>query len=83
MVDMVLIMTVEPGFAGQSFISDCLPKIEELRKIFKKDIEVDGGINEEKARECRRGGANVLVAGSFIFGAKDYSVAIKKLREAL
>ena len=43
MVDMVLIMTVEPGFGGQDFISDCLPKIEELRKIFKKDIEVDGG----------------------------------------
>ena len=83
MVDMVLIMTVEPGFGGQSFIFDCLPKIEELRKIFKKDIEVDGGINEETARDCLKNGANVLVAGSFIFGAKDYSLAIKKLREAL
>ena len=83
MVDMVLIMTVEPGFGGQSFIFDCLPKIEELRKIFKKDIEVDGGINEERARDCIKRGANVLVAGSFVFGSKDYSVAIKKLREAL
>ncbi len=80
MVDMVLVMTVEPGFAGQDFISDCLPKIEALRKIFKKDIEVDGGINLETARDCRASGANALVAGSFIFGAKDYSDAIKKLR---
>ena len=80
MVDMVLVMTVEPGFAGQNFMSDCLPKIERLRKIFKKDIEVDGGINEETSRDCRKAGANVLVAGSFIFGAKDYSAAIKSLR---
>ena len=80
MVDMVLVMTVEPGFGGQGFISDCLPKIEALRRIFKKDIEVDGGINEETSRDCRASGANVLVAGSFIFGAKDYSAAIKKLR---
>ena len=80
MVDMVLIMTVEPGFSGQDFIFDCLPKIEELRKIFKKDIEVDGGINEMTAREVTRSGANALVAGSYIFGAKDYAVAIKKLR---
>ena len=80
MVDMVLVMTVEPGFGGQDFISDCLPKIEGLRRIFKKDIEVDGGINEETSRDCRESGANVLVAGSYVFGAKDYSVAIKKLR---
>jgi ribulose-phosphate 3-epimerase len=80
MVDMVLVMTVEPGFAGQGFISDCLPKIERLRRIFKKDIEVDGGINIETSRDCRSSGANVLVAGSFVFGAKDYSVAIKSLR---
>jgi ribulose-phosphate 3-epimerase len=80
MVDVVLIMTVEPGFAGQDFIFDCLPKIEELRKIFKKDIEVDGGINELTARDCLKSGANALVAGSFIFGAKDYAAAIKRLR---
>lgn len=80
MVDMVLIMTVEPGFGGQDFIFDCLPKIEALRKIFKKDIEVDGGINDMTAREVIKNGANVLVAGSYIFGAKDYSLAIKKLR---
>ncbi|MCX5667688.1 MAG: ribulose-phosphate 3-epimerase [Candidatus Omnitrophica bacterium] len=80
MVDMVLVMTVEPGFSGQGFISDCLPKIERLRKIFKKDIEVDGGINLERSRDCMKSGANVLVAGSFVFGAKDYSAAIKELR---
>ncbi len=80
MVDMVLVMTVEPGFGGQNFILDCLPKIEALRKIFKKDIEVDGGINEETAIDCRKSGANVLVAGSYVFGAKDYSTAIKNLR---
>ncbi|OGW77207.1 MAG: ribulose-phosphate 3-epimerase [Omnitrophica bacterium RIFCSPLOWO2_02_FULL_45_16] len=80
MVDMVLIMTVEPGFGGQGFILDCLPKIEELRKIFKKDIEVDGGVNEMTARDCLKSGANVLVAGSYVFGAKDYALAINKLR---
>ena len=80
MVDMVLVMTVEPGFAGQDFIYDCLPKIESLRKVFKKDIEVDGGINEDTACDCRKSGANVLVAGSFVFSAKDYSSAIKSLR---
>jgi len=83
MVDMVLIMTVEPGFSGQDFIFDCLPKIEELRKVFKKDIEVDGGINDLTAREVIKSGANCLVAGNYIFSAKDYSLAIKKLRGIL
>ncbi|MBU0605230.1 MAG: ribulose-phosphate 3-epimerase, partial [Candidatus Omnitrophica bacterium] len=80
MVDMVLVMTVEPGFAGQGFIYDCLPKIEELRKIFKKDIQVDGGLNESTALEVITAGANVIVAGSSVFGTKDYAGAIKKLR---
>jgi ribulose-phosphate 3-epimerase len=80
MVDMVLIMTVEPGFAGQDFIRDCLPKIKRLRSIFKKDIEVDGGINLDTSRDCLASGANALVAGSFVFGAKDYATAIKSLR---
>lgn len=80
MVDMVLIMTVEPGFGGQDFIFDCMQKIEELRKLFKKDIEVDGGINNMTARDCLKSGANVLVAGSYIFGSKDYALAIKKLK---
>jgi len=80
MVDMILVMTVEPGFGGQEFMFDCLPKIEELRKIFKKDIEVDGGINESTASEVRNKGANILVAGTSVFGAKDYANAIIKLR---
>lgn len=80
MVDMVLVMTVEPGFAGQGFMYDCLPKIEEVRKIFKKDIQVDGGLNAETAAEAIKAGANVIVAGSSIFGTKDYAGAIKKLR---
>jgi len=80
MVDMVLVMTVEPGFAGQSFMYDCLPKVEELRKIFKKDIQVDGGLNETTVIEAIDAGANVIVAGSSVFGAKDYADAIKKLR---
>jgi ribulose-phosphate 3-epimerase len=80
MVDMVLVMTVEPGFAGQEFIFDALPKVEELRKVFKKDIEVDGGINVMTAPEAIKAGANVLVAGTAVFGEKDYKEAIKKLR---
>ena len=80
MVDMVLVMMVEPGFGGQDFLSECLPKIEALRGIFKKDIEVDGGINPERSLDCRKSGANALVAGTYIFGAKDYSAAIKELR---
>lgn len=80
MVDLVLIMTVEPGFGGQEFIFDCLTKIEELRKIFKKDIEVDGGINEATAAEVVKHGANILVAGTSVFGQKDYAKVIKRLR---
>jgi len=80
MVDMVLVMTVEPGFAGQGFIFDALPKIEELKKVFKKDIEVDGGINAMTARDAVKAGANVLVAGTAVFGEKDYKEAIKNLR---
>jgi ribulose-phosphate 3-epimerase len=80
MLDMVLIMTVEPGFAGRDFILDCLPKIEELRKVYKKDIEVDGGINQSTAAEVIAKGANVIVAGTAVFGTKNYAEAIKGLR---
>jgi ribulose-phosphate 3-epimerase len=80
MVDMVLVMTVEPGFAGQEFMRDCLPKIEELRKTFRKDIQVDGGVNGSTAAEVKKTGANVIVAGSSVFGTKDYAQAIKGLR---
>ncbi|MDD5496273.1 MAG: ribulose-phosphate 3-epimerase [Candidatus Omnitrophica bacterium] len=80
MVDMVLVMTVEPGFGGQEFMSDCTAKIEALRKIFKKDIQVDGGINEMNAPEAIEKGANILVAGTAVFGQKDYAQAIKKIK---
>jgi len=80
MVDMVLVMTVEPGFAGQGFMAECLPKIKELRGVFRKDIEVDGGINAETAGDVIKHGANVIVAGTSVFGQSDYGEAIKKLR---
>jgi len=80
MVDMVLVMTVEPGFGGQGFMEDCLPKIEDLRKVFKKDIQVDGGINESNVGEVIARGANIIVAGTSVFGTKDYASAIKRLR---
>jgi ribulose-phosphate 3-epimerase len=82
-VDFVLIMTVEPGFGGQGFLKEMLPKIRELRR--KKpgiDIEVDGGINSETARLAVEAGANVLVAGSAIFGESDRRKAILKIRDA-
>ena len=81
MVDMVLIMTVEPGFAGQEFIFDCLPKIEELRSKFTKDIEIDGGVNAETAKEAVEKGANILVAGNYVFSSKDYAQAIASLKK--
>ena len=79
-VDLVLVMTVEPGFGGQSFIREALPKIGELRKRFKKDVEVDGGITIETAKEAVSAGANVLVAGTAVFGSKDYKETIRKLK---
>jgi ribulose-phosphate 3-epimerase len=78
--DMVLFMSVHPGFGGQSFIEAVLPKIKALRKIYSGDIEVDGGINDRNARSIIDAGANILVAGSYFFGAKDKADAVKKLR---
>ena len=80
-VDMVLVMTVEPGFGGQGFMPDMLPKIEKKREKVKGYIQVDGGINAEKAKMARDAGADVLVAGTYIFGAKDIKKAIAALRE--
>ncbi|MFH1847875.1 MAG: ribulose-phosphate 3-epimerase [Candidatus Omnitrophota bacterium] len=79
-VDLVLVMTVEPGFAGQAFIKDCLPKIKELRAVYKGDIQVDGGINAETAKEAVSAGANILVAGSYCFGSDDIGEAIRRLK---
>ncbi|NOZ80666.1 MAG: ribulose-phosphate 3-epimerase [DPANN group archaeon] len=82
-VDMVLCMTVFPGFGGQSFIPSVLPKITELRKMFKKDIEVDGGINFETARRCVDAGANLLIVGSFLYRNEELTPqqVIAKFRE--
>jgi ribulose-phosphate 3-epimerase len=82
---MVLIMTVEPGFGGQPFMADMLPKITELRTEADRrglplDIQVDGGIDEDTAPLVVRAGANVLVAGSSLFAKPDYAAAIASLR---
>lgn len=79
-VDMVLVMTVEPGFAGQAFMPDMLEKIESLRRIYSKDIEVDGGVDVKTAKDIIKAGANILVAGTSVFGGKDYKKAIKTLK---
>ena len=79
-VDLVLLMTVHPGFGGQSFIPSVLPKISQLRELFKGDIEVDGGINAQTAKEAVSKGANVLVAGTYLFRAPDPKEAIQNLR---
>ncbi len=80
LVDFVLVMSVNPGFGGQAFIPSALSKIKQLRAIFKKDIAVDGGINNITGRLVREAGANILAAGSYIFGAKNTRAAINSLR---
>lgn len=84
-VDMVLIMTVEPGFGGQGFIHETLKKVSMTRAIAVEAgkqirIEVDGGINDRTAAECRNAGADVLVSGTYLFGAKDVAQAVKSVR---
>ncbi|RMF81406.1 MAG: ribulose-phosphate 3-epimerase [Planctomycetota bacterium] len=82
-VDLVLVMTVWPGFGGQSFIEDCVPKIRELAKRMRPDqwLEVDGGINRDTAAIVAEAGANTLVAGSAVFGAQDPVSEIDELRK--
>jgi ribulose-phosphate 3-epimerase len=80
MVDMVLIMTVEPGFGGQSLIESCLDKIKVLREMRPElDIEIDGGVKCENIDKVIEAGANVIVAGSAVFGAKDPAKVVKTL----
>ncbi|MEK3989526.1 MULTISPECIES: ribulose-phosphate 3-epimerase [Robertmurraya] len=84
-IDMVLLMTVNPGFGGQKFIEQVLPKIRQVKELVDKkglsvEIEVDGGVNEETARKCVEAGANVLVAGSAIYNERDRKKAIEKIR---
>lgn len=81
-IDMVLLMTVNPGFSNQDFISAVLPKVMHLRELMPDlDIEVDGGINAKTGRLCRDAGANILVSASYIFDAKDRKKAIMSLRK--
>lgn len=82
LVDLVLIMTVEPGFGGQKFMSDQMSKVVELRKLFPKImLEVDGGVGLDTIGECADAGANVIVAGSSIFGAQDPGMVIQEMRK--
>ncbi|WP_259416118.1 ribulose-phosphate 3-epimerase [Bacillus toyonensis] len=84
-IDMVLLMTVNPGFGGQKFIHSVLPKIKQVAEMVKErnlevEIEVDGGVNAETARLCVEAGANVLVAGSAVYNQKDRGGAIRIIR---
>ena len=84
-LDMVLIMTVEPGFGGQSFIPFCMEKIKETREMIDRInpkclLEIDGGVTVQNAPDCIRAGAEVLVAGSAVFGASDRAEAIAAIR---
>ena len=85
-IDLLLVMTVNPGFGGQSFIHECLPKIQQAeawRRKQKRDyrIEVDGGINNQTAAECARAGADTFVAGTSLFGQRNLKAAVKKMRQ--
>ncbi len=81
LVDMILVMTVEPGFGGQKFMVDCAKKIAEIKKI-NPDVlvQVDGGINDETAIICKNYGVNSLVAGNYIYSARNIKEAIEKIK---
>lgn len=81
LIDLVLVMTVEPGFGGQAFMADQVHKISELREAgFEGDIGVDGGINGETCKVCIDAGANVMGAGSYVFKAEDRKAALESLK---
>ncbi|QUG41045.1 ribulose-phosphate 3-epimerase [Psychrobacillus sp. INOP01] len=86
-IDMVLFMTVNPGFGGQKFIHSVVPKVKQLSDIIKErnlsiEIEIDGGINEETIKPCVEAGATILVAGSAIYNAPDKAKALQAIKEA-
>ena len=86
LMDLILVMTVEPGFGGQKFMADMMPKVRALRKIIDVrtpgvELEVDGGVNTDTAKTCVEAGANVLVAGSALFKAPDVTAFIDALHE--
>lgn len=83
--DLILVMTVEPGFGGQAFMEDMMPKLKQVRTYIDAqnptcELEVDGGINEKTALICRENGANVLVAGSAYFKSTDPAAFVKKVK---
>ena len=85
-LDLVLLMSVNPGFGGQSFISSCLPKITGLRQRIDRlglpiELEVDGGVKVDNIKQIAAAGADVFVAGSAVFGTDDYEVTIRRLRD--
>ena len=84
-IDLLLVMTVNPGFGGQPFIHECVPKIQQAAAWKRAlglsyDIEVDGGITFDTVGECARSGANVFVSGTGIFGQRSLKAAVKKMR---
>jgi ribulose-phosphate 3-epimerase len=87
-IDLLLVMTVNPGFGGQEFIHETLPKIQQAEawrreKQFRYRIEVDGGINNQTAAECARAGADTFVAGTSLFGQRSLKAAITKMRKII
>lgn len=87
-VDLILLMTVNPGFGGQSFIEAVLPKIKQARALVNErqlpiEIEVDGGVNEETVKLCAEAGADVFVAGSAIFNKEDRKAALQSIRNQI
>ena len=84
-LDMVLVMTVEPGFGGQSFMADQMPKVREVREAVKRHggeiwVQVDGGVSASTIEQCAEAGADVFVAGSAVYGAEDAAAAVDELR---
>ena len=80
-LDLILVMSVEPGFGGQAFMPEMIPKVRRLREWFAGEIAVDGGINAQTGQQMRQAGANVMVAGTYVFHAASYKDAIQSLRE--
>ena len=85
-IDMLLLMTVEPGFGGQSFLDLVLPKLQRARALVQRHgasvwLQVDGGVSEETIERCAEAGADVFVAGSAVYGANDPAAAVQALRE--
>ena len=85
-LDMILVMTVEPGFGGQAFLDLCLPKIRAARELISRHggqvwLQVDGGVSTSTIERCAEAGADVFVAGSAVYGAEDADAAIKELRD--